>query len=379
MAQQGQIKISYLMSDLGGGTGNHLLQMLRHAGKDLDIDLISGAKLTARIEPSVNVHYLKALPWCDRYPLSQMHRFQQIMRLCAARQPDILHAYFFWPIIYGRLLKMCGRVKILVENREDQGFNWGRHEYAWLRLTRTVPDRVICVSEAVRQTVLKNEGTAPAKTLVIHNGIEPTAADQSLRQQVRTELGLKREHQVIGMVANFNRAVKGVEYFIEAAPLILTQCPHARFLLFGRGKFEPQLRERAQELGVGEQVGFAGFRRDIDRFYQAMDISVLTSLSEGLSITLLESMNRGLPTIATSVGGNPEVIVDGETGFLVPPKNVLVFAEKAVTLLNDNDLAKRMGEAGRKRAAEHFSLENTAAKYFALYSSLPGKAPAVPS
>jgi glycosyltransferase involved in cell wall biosynthesis len=367
-------QILFLMSDLGGGTGNHLLQMIKQWPTDIyQSHILSDAKLSSRITPEVPLDFFSPLPYFDHYPLSQIHRFKQVVRYATQHKPVLLHAYFFWPIIYGRLLKLLGKIKVLVENREDQGFNWGKHEYALLRLTRGLPNRVICVSDAVRQTVLEKEHLAPEKAVVIHNGITAKENAGYDRGQVRDSLGFRDDHLVVGMVANFNRAVKGVEYFIEAIPLIVTQCPSARFLLLGRGKYEAELRHKAQSLGVEHCLKFGGYQADIDRFYAAMDLSVLTSLSEGLSITLLESMNHALPIVATRVGGNPEVIVSGETGFLVPPKDTLAFAEKVVLVLKDPQLARRLGEAGKERVRSYFSLSATAEKYLKVYEITLGE------
>jgi glycosyltransferase involved in cell wall biosynthesis len=105
-------------------------------------------------------------------------------------------------------------------------------------------------------------------------------------------------------------------------------------------------------------------------FYAAMDISVLTSLTEGLSIALLESMSYGLPVVVTRVGGNPEVVLDGETGFLVPPKDTTAFAEKVVVLLQDRELRARMGDAARRRIDEQFRVTDVATHYLRLYEGL---------
>ena len=365
-------RISFLSSDLGGGTGNHLLQMSKYWDSKLwQAQLIADAKLTAREMPALPVVYLAALPFkiLECYPFSQIYRFWQIIRLLAKFRPDLVHAYFFWPIIYGRLLRLSGRINLLIENREDQGFNWGKHEYLLLRLSAKIPDKVICVSEAVRRTVIEKERLSDNQTLVIHNGVAaniPAAQDHSLRK----ELGLAEGESLVGMVANFNREVKGVEYFIEAIPLILTQCPRTWFILLGRGAGEAQLRARAELLGINSRIIFAGFQKQIERYYSLMTISVLTSLSEGLSLTLLESMSFGLPVVASKVGGNPELVQDGITGFLVPPRDALSFAEKVVILLRDKQLCARMGEAAKERIRQYFRIEDTAAKYLNLYQQL---------
>lgn len=285
--------------------------------------------------------------------------------------PDILHTYFFWAIIYGRLLKASGTVSRLVENREDLGFNWGRHEYALLRLTRKFPDRVICVGEAVRERVLERERLEPARTRVIRNGVAPPPPpDADAPAGVRVELGLPASSPIVGMVANFNRPVKGARYFVDALPLVASEVPDVRFLLIGLGENEAELRRRAEAAGVGDRLVFTGFRADIDRFYDAMDVSALTSLSEGLSITLLESMRHGVPVVATNVGGNPEVVRHGETGFLVPPRDPGSFAAEVIRLLKNPALRDRFSRRAREVVTESFFLPDVAAAYGDVYAEL---------
>ena len=146
--------------------------------------------------------------------------------------------------------------------------------------------------------------------------------------------------------------------------------PDARFLLLGRGKEEQALREKARAMGIERFVVFAGYQKDIHRYYAVMDVSVLTSFSEGLSITMLESMRSGIPVVATRVGGNPEVVVEGVTGYLVPPGDVPAFAAQTVKLLLDRDLRKRMGEEGRRHVLRHFLLRDVASRYLEIYEGL---------
>jgi glycosyltransferase involved in cell wall biosynthesis len=256
-----------------------------------------------------------------------------------------------------------------VENREDQGFNWGAHEYAWLRATRAAPDRVVCVSEAVLGVVRERERIPDERLVVIRNGVpEPKPAPP--RDRARAELGLDERDLVVGMVANFDRAAKGVDLFLEAIPGIVARVPEARFLLVGRGRNEEDVRRKAVDLELGDRLLFAGFRRDIETAYAAMDLSVLTSLTEGLSITLLESMDHGLPVVVTDVGGNPEVVVHGETGILVPPGDAASFVEAVVGLLLDPEMRRRMGAAARRRVDAEFRIARTAERYAALYEEV---------
>ena len=335
-------------------------------------EIVSQAELTARVTPDTPIEYLKSPRWFERYPFGQVRRLSDIRKFVAKAPPDILHCYFFWSIIYGRILKRLGKIQILVESREDQGFNWDRHEYVWLRMTRTMPDRVICVSEAVRQVVLKREGIDPARVLVVHNGVEPVQELTESKSSARRELGITEDNLVVGMVANFNRPVKGVSYFLDAIPSIVRAVPAARFLILGRGKEQQSLQDKAKALGIESHVVFAGYQNEVGHYYSIMDISVLTSLSEGLSITLLESMSYGIPVVATQVGGNPEVVVDGQTGYLVPPRDVPSFVDRVVKLLHNPDLRSKLGQESLRRIKQKFQMQDTANRYLEVYSGLLG-------
>jgi len=363
--------ILYLTADLGGGTGNHLLSMLAELDRTRwDPGVVTTLPVRARVEPTVPVEVLEA-PTFRRFPLAQIYQLRQISRVCKSRNPDLVHTYFFWTILYARLLRLAGRIPILVENREDQGFNWGRHEYAWLRATRRAPDRIVCVSDAVRGTVQEREHIDDARLTVIRNGIEPHRSVPT-KFEARAELGLDANDLVVGMVANFDRAAKGVDQFVESIAGIVGEVPSARFLLVGRGRNEAEVRALARRLRVEDRLVMTGFRPDVETAYAAMDLSVLTSRTEGLSITLLESMDHGLPVVATDVGGNPEVIVHGDTGVLVPVDDRALFVGAVVKLLQDPEGRRRMGEAARERVAREFRISRTAERYAELYDELLG-------
>jgi len=371
VAPNGAVRIMFLTDDLGGGTGNHLLSMMKYWDKTRwQAEILSRVPLTARVSPEVPVRYLPSNGTIKLYPIAQIQALGRIRNVISEIDPAILHTYFFWPILFGRLLKWGGAVKVLVENREDQGFDWGVHEYSWLRLTRNLPDRIVCVSEAVKQVVLERERVGEDRIAVIRNGVETLPDARAEAAEIRKEFGIGEDHLVVGMVANFNRSVKGVSLFLDAVPEIVRAVPAARFLLIGRGKEEKTLRDKARTMGIEPYVRFAGYRKDIHRCYAIMDVSALTSFSEGLSITLLESMRCGVPVVATRVGGNPEVVADGVTGYLVPPGDVPAFASRTVELLLDKDLRWRMGEEARRRVMRDFRMEDVASRYLALYGGL---------
>lgn len=365
------VKIAILTNDLGGGTGNHLLSMLKHWDKrNWETRIFSTSPAKDRVVPDVPVEYIPPSQYFGFYPAAQIRYLMRLHRNLREYSPDIVHAYFFWSIVYGRLLKLAGTVKVLVENREDQGFDWGRHEYLWLRNTNRLPDRIVCVSKAVKQVVMEREGIEESRIEVVNNGIDLQEATSGLRDDTKRELGFDGPHLVLGMVANYNRPVKGVGNFLDAIPQIVREVPSARFLFVGGGGEESSLREKARALGIDGYVVFAGYRKDIHRYYEIMDISVLTSFSEGLSLTLLESMGHGIPIVATRVGGNPEVVEEGRNGYLVPIRDNRALVDRIVKLLKDGDLRRTMGREGRLRVERDFRMRVVASRYLDLYNRL---------
>jgi len=326
--------------------------------------------LVQELPPGVELSVTGRAGWYDRFPVAQVRRLLEVRRIVRAVRPDVVHAYFFWSIVYGRILKSLGEIATLVENREDLGFSWDWSAYAVLRLTRAIPDRVVCVAEAVRAVVVARERVKPSRTSVIHNGIGASAWHAPDRDSARARFGFGPEHVVVGMVANLPRAVKGGRRLLDAVRPIVEAVPSVRFLLVGVGTEPDTLEPELARRGIGAYVVGAGYRRDVAACYAAMDLSVLTSSTEGLSITLLESMRHGLPTVVTRVGGNAELVVDGETGFLVPLTDPAAFVERVVALAADGALRRRMGDAGRRRVRECFALDHVAEQYLAVYRDL---------
>ena len=360
------------IGELGGGTGVHLAGLLASFPPTLwTVRVLPLGPGHQELPPHIDRVEYSDDGFLHRFPIAQWRQFRTLKQAASEFSPHVLHTFFFWPIVYGRILRGQGLIPHLIENREDMGFNWGRFEYEILRRTASFPDRVICVSEAVRQVVLHQENISQPQTVVIPNGVRPPARDDSRSPPAATKeaLGFPSDALIVGMVANLNRAVKGVEYFVEAMPLIADQIPTARFLILGDGALRPSLQEQARNLGVEDRVVFAGYQPQVEPFYRLMDLSVLTSLSEGLSITLLESMSYGLPVVATQVGGNPELVEDGKTGLLVPPEDPERFAGAVIRLLRDPSLRKEMGSRSRIRVETEFSLTRVAQRYEEIYSS----------
>jgi glycosyltransferase involved in cell wall biosynthesis len=186
---------------------------------------------------------------------------------------------------------------------------------------------------------------------------------------IRQEFGIPSDAPIVGAICRLN-PIKGVNYLVEAAGLLRDRFPEARFIVLGDGEIKPELTRRFKELGLESRAILTGFRTDTGRFLREFDVSVLPSLTEGLSNTVMESMAAGVPVVATRVGGTPEIVVDGVTGFLVEPRDVSGLANSIATLIEDRQFARRMGDAGRRHILEQFSIERAVGKLEDLYSGL---------
>jgi glycosyltransferase involved in cell wall biosynthesis len=173
--------------------------------------------------------------------------------------------------------------------------------------------------------------------------------------------------------------LKGIEYFIDAAAQLLLRFPHARFWIVGDSvtpEYRDELQARVDALGLRERVAFLGFRSDVPALLRQVAVSVLPSLSEGLSNVVLEAMAAGVPVVATAVGGTPELITHGETGLLVPPRDAHALAGAVASLLADPARAQALGAAARRTVAARFSLQAMVRETERLYEQLLQRRPA---
>jgi glycosyltransferase involved in cell wall biosynthesis len=213
----------------------------------------------------------------------------------------------------------------------------------------------------------------PAKVRVVANGVDVAAIDSARPGPlVRRELGLPESSPVIGLVGRLDHWGKGHKELFEAMAILKERHPvHA--LIVGGGRRIDEIKALAASLGLDGEVHFLGTRRDVPDLLNAMDIFVLPSYSEGVSLALLEAMAAGLPVIATAVGGLPEVVTDGENGLLIPPRDAEALATALARLLEASDFAKKLGQNARKHVREHFSLDRLGREINEIYEELVEK------
>ena len=229
-------------------------------------------------------------------------------------------------------------------------------------------DKYLAISYAVRD-VLIAAGVAGERVAVVHSGVDPARFGPAPAADVRGEFGLPADALLLGVVGHLD-VRKGQRDFLAAAARIAPDFSGARFLLVGDGGDAPALRDLAATLGIAERVIFAGFRTDVPAVLAALDVFVMPSHAEGLCTAAVEAMMAGLPVVATSAGGLPEVVEDGQTGLLVPPGAPEALAGAAAKLLADADLRRRLGERGRQRALERFSVGSMVDGTIAVYEAV---------
>ena len=285
---------------------------------------------------------------------------------------DIVHAYNFYANVFALPAARMVRVPVVLASIRDTGENLTARQRAVNKIFCRMADRVIVNAEAIKRTLVA-EGYRPERITVIPNGIvcPPLRSDQD--HLLHREFGLSTNDVLIGVVSRIARG-KGLQYLLEAAPDVIARIPQAKFLIIGDNSFNPEYREELKRqtinLGLQDRVIFTGFRLDVPNILSSLALSVLPSLNEGLSNSLLESMAAAVPVVATNVGGNPEVVVDGVTGLLVPPRNPAALAEAICRVLRTPGLRNKLGQAGRRRVLEHFSNERMIRNVERLYGEL---------
>ncbi len=244
-----------------------------------------------------------------------------------------------------------------------------RHVWAYKAAMKRV-DKIVAVSREIQTSLIQRRGIPPEKIELIHYGVDLRKfTRRNGTFDKRGELNIPGDRIVIGTVARAE-PYKGVAYLQQAAVQLVQQYPKLDFVFVGDGSLRNELETVVRGLGLSRRIRFLGFRNDVHEIMNAFDIFVLPSLTEGLPNVILEAMASCKPVVATAVGGIPEAVVDGETGLLIPPGDAAAIVRAIKRLLSHNQAALRMGEAGRKRVEELFSLQREVSSFDHLYQRL---------
>ncbi len=319
---------------------------------------------------------------------------RRIHQVVQSEKIDLLHAHQYTPFFYASLSRRFSKTPAILFTEH------GRHYPDPRKFKRVIAnqlllrkhDRITAVGAWVKQALVDKEGLPDKRIQVIYNGIDPQQfqpVNQRLEERtaVRTELDLTDDQIIVAQVARFH-PVKDHATALNAWALLQKQlstttsttvthepaaaksCSQAILLLAGDGELRPQLEKQVHELGIGNSVRFLGVRKDVHRLLAGVDVFLLSSLSEGISVTLLEAMGTALPIAATHVGGNPEVVQHPLTGLLSPRSDAPALASNLLTLIRDKSLREQMGAAGRARLLAQFTQADMHAHYAAIYDQM---------
>lgn len=285
----------------------------------------------------------------------------RLARLFRRLRADIVHSHNIGAYLYAVPAARLGRVPVVMHTSHGRrDLESKRRNLAFVLASRVV-NRLVCVSEDVRRRCTA-EGIPEVKTRTIWNGIDTTRFSYS---------GPCKGGPAV-IVARLSPE-KDIATLIRALKIVVARYPDFRLAVVGDGECRSSLEQLTESLGLRGQVSFLGEVRDVAERLKRASMFVLSSISEGVSLTLLEAMAVGLPVVATDVGGNPEVVVPGETGWLVPARSPGQLAEAMMRVLAAPDRAHQIGRAGRRRVETHFDVRRMVRDYEDLYLTCLGR------
>lgn len=313
-----------------------------------------------------------------KQPGKDLGAYLRLWKRLRALHPDVVHTYNVGAIDVAIWARLAGvrRVVHAEHGRDVSDPNGNNSKYRWLRRTLAPSiSRFVPVSEDLDRWLCQDIGIAADKVELIRNGVDttryrPREADE---QEAGQREFAPEDATLIGSVGRLD-AVKAFDTLIAAVAELNQIAPacNPHLVIVGDGPERAALDARIDALGVADRVTLAGLRHDIDEILPNLDIYACSSIAEGISLTLLEAMASGLPIVATRVGGNPELVVDGQTGRLVPAGNSQTMAAALRGLAESPEELTKMGHAARERVCERFSLETMNAGYTDLYARLLG-------
>jgi glycosyltransferase involved in cell wall biosynthesis len=369
------VRVLHVVRPAAGGMRQHVLQLatgLAEAGFDAEVacpgdsDVVQSA-LAAGVE-------VRPVPIVG--PLRPMRDLEAVLVLADVIRGgrfDIVHAHGSKAGLVGRiaaLLAGAPRRIVTVHNDVLGGSVGPRMRRAVVFAERWLAghtSRIITVSDALRRSMIDEIGVDPDLVVTVHNGLdlEPFLA-WSDPEPARRRYGIPRDAVVLGQAARF-APQKAHDVLVAAAVPVLERVPGAWLVLAGDGPLLEPVQRQAAATSVADRIVFPGFEHDVRGFLGALDVFVSSPVSEGLGNGAIEAMAAGLPVVSTRTGGVPEVVVEGETGLLAEPGDVVALTDAMLRLARDPALRRQMGDAGRRRATDEFAEQGMLARTAAIY------------
>jgi glycosyltransferase involved in cell wall biosynthesis len=356
----------------GGGEGN-LLKVVQLLPPDRVRCSIATLRIDPAIKKLINVP-VHVFPLRRVYGFSGLRAAWQLRSLIRREKIDIVQTYFETSNLWGGLVtKLSGA--LLLSSRRDMGIlRKAKHRLGYQVINR-ISDRVLAVSEEVKRFCIGEDRVSPDKVSVIYNGVDLEQMADAGNQEISPAYEEFGGKQIVTCLANLRR-VKGIDVVLRAAHIVCQQLPDTIFLIAGslyEEDYSHEVLGLVKSLGLENNVRFLEFVENPVPLLKMSSVFCMLSRSEGFCNALLEAMACGVPSVVSRVGGNPEAIADGKSGFLVPVEDHQTAAERLLFLLRNPDQAKAMGEAGRQAAYSQFSATAMINNLISLYSDLMSK------
>ena len=326
--------------------------------------------LLAKLEGST----VSVMEWNARGGVNSPRGLYQILRLARFLRRegfDVVHAHDLWSNLLAIPAARLAGTPVSISSRRDLAhLAWYTPQRRkFLRYLQSLSSAVLVNSGQIRDQLIHEDGFRPESIRVVHNGIDVNHFRRLVGQRGQLFPGLE-DRTLIVCTGNMHTDVKGHPTLIEAARSMCAKFRQIKFVLIGDGEKRPEFQLKVSELGLDPNFLFLGSRQNVSEILACCDIAVLPSQAEGFSNALLEYMAIGLPTVATDVGGNPEVIENGITGLLVRPNDPTALDAAISSLLENPHFAAQLGAAGRERVRRHFDFAQLTSNVDALYTEL---------
>lgn len=287
---------------------------------------------------------------------------------CRRLKPTIVHSLLFRANMIARLAGFLARVPIVISSVRVMGGE-KKYYYTLEKVTSFMVDRYITVSESVKDHLVQMANIPAKKITTIYNGVALNDRCGYPHGAQQLPCGLEAHDRLLLTVGRLHKQ-KGYDFLIQAFATVRKECSTVKLLIVGEGEEENNLKNLAKSLDLTDQIIFTGLFLDSGKIFPLAELFILPSLWEGMPNAVLEAMAAGKPVVATEVGGVPELVLHGETGLLVPPRDPDALARAILDLCTDPVRARTMGEAGRVRVQEHFSIASMLDKTEHLYHEL---------
>lgn len=383
----GKVRVTRIVARLNiGGPAVHVVHLM----SGLDPERFDNQLIVGRPGPNEgDMSYLARQKGIDPLVIPQLSRelsplwdiqtILKLVRVLRRQRPHIVETHTAKAGAVGRVAARLAGVPIVIHVFHGHIF----HSYFGPMKTRLfinveralarITDRIITVSPAQRRDIVQLYGIAPSeRVLTIPLGLDLgplQAAKQTCGGKFRSSLGVSGDTPLVGFVGRLT-AVKNPGLFVEAAGRVVDQYPQMRFVFVGDGELRPELERLVDALELTQHVLFAGWQFDMPHVYADLDLLTLTSLNEGTPVTVIESLASGTPVVATAVGGVPDVVMDQETGTLVPSGDAEALAEAVVRTFRAQDRAQALALLGQHNVLERFGLERLTNDMASLYLAL---------